>query len=424
MRKLFNWPVMGLASVLVLQASAAMAYETDNVNHILTLTPNVDINKTTTDMRNALGFLVKRPDKTTPWTLKLNPGQYVLSGQVTTNGLQNTVITSADLSQPAKLIKKPGWDSASSAEYLLFNTLCQNVQLIGLEFYGQTSFATNADSYWPDQGVYFGSCNVVKVDSNKFFNFGNAALRVATWERDPVAGVDSFKTLVNNNLFNNIYQTSTTVQDNIHGGTNASTWANNTFLNLRGSVKFASRTPGAGNIEFFNNVINGGDHFGLEINNYSNFNLRGNSISNIKSVAMNIYTGSIPGFPWGDNFTISGNTIDTVGRGIRFSHEPGSDGFQYVPQNLIIDSNTLNNVTDSPNIPAIMVINGNVNGVSITKNKLSNIANKKYISVSTGSTNVSILDNAVDGAAFGIQSSTLLNTTTSSVKTVLKTMAK
>ncbi len=401
MRKLFNWPVVGLASVLVLQASAALAYETDAVNHVVTLTPNTDMNKTTTDMRNALGFLVKRPDKTTQWTLKLNPGQYVLSGQVTTNGLQNTIITSADLTHPAQLLKKPGWDSATSAEYLLFNSMCQNVQLIGLEFYGQTSFAANADPYWPDQGVYFGSCNVVKVDSNKFFNFGNAALRVATWERDPIAGVDSFKTMVSNNLFNNIYQTSTTVQDNIHGGTNASTWLNNTFVNLRGSVKFASRTGGAGNIEFFNNVINGGDHFGLEINNYSKFNLRGNRISNIKSVAMNIYTGGTVDFPWGDNFTIANNIIDTVGRGIRYEHNP-----DYVPQNLVIDSNTLSNVNDVPNIPAIWVTNGNVNGVSITKNKLSNITNKKYIGVSTGSTNVSILDNTLDGLPFGTQSST------------------
>ncbi|MFX8692494.1 hypothetical protein ABTM44_18425, partial [Acinetobacter baumannii] len=81
-------------------------------------------------------------------------------------------------------------------------------------------------------------------------------------------GVNSFKTTVINNTFNNIYQTATTATDDIHGGTAYSSWINNTFNNLRGSIKFASRTPGAKTIEFVRNMVNGGDHFGLEINNY------------------------------------------------------------------------------------------------------------------------------------------------------------
>jgi len=50
-----------------------------------------------------------------------------------------------------------------------------------------------------------------------------------------------------------------------------------------------------------------------------------------------------------------------------------------------------------------MVINGKVNGVKITNNKLSAIASKTYIVVSQGSTNVSILSNLVDGMAYGPQ---------------------
>jgi hypothetical protein len=391
MRKSFRLPLAGLFSVMLLQLSA-FAYETDTVNRVVTLTPNADISKTTSDMRSAFSYLVNRADKTAQWTMKLNPGQYVLSGQVTTNGLKNTVITSADPLNPAQLIKKPGWDSATSAEYLLYNSACGNVTLSNIEFYGQTSFADNADPYWPDQGVYFGSCSVLKLDSNKFFNFGNAALRVATWERDANAGVNSFKTQVSNNIFDNFYQTSTTVQDNIHGGTAMSTWINNRFTRVHGSVKFASRTAGATNIEFFNNVIDTGEHFGLEINNYQNFNLKGNTIRNIASVAMNIYTGGTVDFPWGDNYSITNNTISSVGRGIRFSHED-----PYVPSNLIIDNNTLTDVHDVPNIPAIWVTNGNVNGLTITNNKLTSIANQKYIGITSGSTNVNILNNLAEG---------------------------
>jgi hypothetical protein len=405
MRKNFRYPVLSMITLTLLSlslslSSVAHAYDTDLVNHVVTVTPNTDLNKTTTDLRAAFTYLVKRTDQATPWTLKLNPGQFVLASQISTNGLQNTTITSADLTQPAQLIKKPGWDSATSAEYILYNSMCNHVTMTGVEFYGQTSFAGSAEPYWPDQGVYFGSCNVLKIDQNKFFNFGNSALRVSTWERDPVVGVDSFKTLVSNNVFNNFYQTTTTVQDNIHGGTAMSTWINNTFTNVHGSVKFASRTPGASNIEFFNNLIDTGEHFGLEINNYSNFSLKGNTIRNIGVVAMNIYTGAIPGFPWGDNFTIANNTIDNVGRGIRFCPGPGSDGFQYNPQNLVIDNNTLSNVHDEANQPAIMIINGNVNGVTITNNKMNGITDQKYISVTSGSTNVNVTGNLVDGMPY------------------------
>lgn len=393
---------LSLLALLMLQVPASFAYQTDNTAHTVTVSPAATPAATTTDLRNAFNFLVNRADKTTQWIMKFNPGKYTLTAQVSASGLQNTIVTSADPQQPAQLIKVAGWNSATSAEYLLSFRMCRSVQLLGMEFYGQTDFAKNADPYWPDQGVYFGSCNVVKVDSNKFYNFGNAALRVVTDARDPVPGVNSFKTMVSNNLFNNIYQTATTATDNIHGGTAQSTWLKNTFLNLRGSVKFASRTVGGQTIEFLSNVINGGDHFGLEINNYTDFKIQNNTIQNIKEVAMNIYTANVPNqFAWGDNFNISGNTIKTVGRGIRYAHNPYSSGFQNIPKNLVIDGNTLSDVRDPLNfVPAIWVTGGKVDMAKITNNKLSAIANKQYLDVIAGSTNVSIKGNTVDGAAY------------------------
>jgi len=406
-RKAFRLPLAALFFSVLLSQAPSHALVKDATNHVLTMSPSTSATTNTNELRSAMSFLASRPDKSTAWTLKLNPGKYSMSAQVSANGLQNVTITSADPAHPAQMVKMPGWDSATSAEYLLYMTMGKNVNLTNLEFYGQTSFSANANPYWPDQGIYFGSCDTVKVDHDKFYNFGNSALRVSTWERDPVTGVHSSNTTVTNNLFNNIYQTSTTVQDNIHGGSTHYLMQGNTFVNLRGSVKFASRTPGASDVHVINNTINGGDHFGLEINNYSNFEIRGNSISNIKSVAMNIYTGAIPGFPWGDNFTITGNTLKNVARGIRYSHEPGTDGVQNVPKNLVIDSNTLSGVTEaSGGIPAISEINGMVSGIKVTNNKLSSITNKKYISVTQGSTSVSILNNTVDGAAYGPQSTT------------------
>jgi len=394
--------LMGGSVIGGMFGGSGYAYTLDAPNHTVTLTPSTTFVKTTADLRAAFSYLTKRTDKDVQWKMLFSPGQYVLDGQVSVNGLTNVVITSSDTTNKAIISKKPTWDSATSAEYLLYNSQCSKVQLVGLEFKGQFDFSNGEPYYWPDQGVYFGSCSVVKIDSNKFSNFGNAALRVATWERDTVQGVNSFKTQVSNNTFDNFYQTSTTVQDNIHGGTSMSTWINNTFTRIHGSVKFASRTPGAGNIEFFSNTLDGGEHFGLEINNYNNFNLKGNTIRNIDSVAMNIYTAAIPGFPWGDNFSITGNSITNVGRGIRYSHEPATDGFNYTPTNLVIDNNTLDTVHDSPNIPAILVIGGPVNGVTISNNRLTNISNGKYITVSAGSTQTSADGNIVEGLLYAV----------------------
>jgi hypothetical protein len=411
MRNIFRFHLAAFFFSVLLLQSPSFAFQTDNVNHVIAISPSTSASQNTNEIRNAVNVLVNRSDKATHWTMKLAPGKYLLSAQISLQGLQNTSLTSADLTQPAKLVKMPGWNSASSAEYLLSFRLCKNVELIGMEFYGQTSFANDSNPNWPDQGVYFGSCDTVKVDQNKFFNIGNSALRVSTWEHDPVVGVHSFNTTVTNNTFNNIYQTSTTVQDNIHGGTSHYRMENNNFVNLRGSVKFASRTAGAEDVHVINNVINGGDHFGLEINNYNNFEIRGNIISNIKSVAVNIYTAAgIPGFSWGNNFTISGNTLKNVDRSIRYSHEPAANGFQNVPTNLAIESNALSFVTN-PNsfVAAIMVENGKVNGLSILSNKLNSISSKKYISVTQGSTLLSILNNTVNGTAFGPQTSTASN---------------
>lgn len=409
-RKSIRYSLLSAFSLLLVQLPS-FAYQVDKTNHSVSVSPGTSPAATTSDLRSAMSFLTNRADKDVLWTMNFAPGKYVLTGQITSSGLQNTILKS-DPQAPAQLIKMDGWDSATSSEYLMSFRLANKVQLLGFEFYGQTSFANNNNPVWPDQGVYVGSCNIVKVDGNKFFNFGNAALRVVTDARDPVAGVNSFKTQVSNNTFNNIYQTATTSTDKIHGGTAQSTWSNNKFYNLRGSIKFASRTPGAKTIEFVNNTVNGGDHFGLEIDNYNDFTIKGNTFQNIKQYAMTIYTNGsadimAKGFSWGDNFTIANNTIQNVAYAIRYAHNAFWDGTQNVPQNLVIDGNTISTVTNTTSyVPVIQVAGGIVNGAKITNNKMSGIINKKYISVQQGSTNVIITDNNVDGVAYGSQTAT------------------
>jgi hypothetical protein len=409
-RKAIRYSLLSALSLAMTQLPS-FAYQLDKTNRVINVAPGTSVSATTTDIQNAFSYLVNRADKTALWTMKFAPGKYVVSKTLRATGLKNTILTS-NPSSPAKIVKTSTWDDNTSGEYLLNFPFANNVQLLGFELYGHTSFANGNTPDWGDQGVYFGSGNIVKVDSNKFYNFGNAALRVVTDARDPVPGVNSFRTQVSNNLFNNIYQTATTSIDKIHGGTAISTWTKNTFVNLRGSIKFASRTPGAKTIEFSNNVVNGGDHFGLEIDNYSDFTIKGNTFQNIKEYAMTIYTNGSgelmkSGFPWGDNFSIVGNTIKNVAYAIRYAHKPFWDGTQNIPKNLVIDGNTISNVTNTTSyVPLIYVGGGVFNGVKITNNKMSAIANKKYFSVQSGSTNVSILNNMVDGVAYGAQTTT------------------
>lgn len=401
-RSSLTLPILMLLALLLqfMPGLEARAYQIDKTRRTIVVGPAGDYTK---DIRSAIAYLVNRPDKDQKWTLRMNPGRYNLTLPMYSVGLRNVDIIS-NKDNPAVIAKASNF---SGSEYLFYARMCSDVRLYGLTFYGKTTFASNKNPVWSDQGVFLGSCNRVIVDWSKFYNFGNAALRVTTSEMDPVKGVNSFNTRVTNNIFNNIYQISTTSNSNQHGATANYTFQYNTIANLRASVKFASRTPGAKNVKVLNNIFNGADIYALEIDNYSDFEIRGNTIQNVKNVAVNIYTNTRApkGFHWGDNFNISSNTLKNVVRGIRFSPDKFSDGYTFIPRNLIISGNTLTGVTTTTKyLPAISVANGKVNGVKITSNKLNSISNKNYIGVSSGSTNVTRLDNQAEGAAYGPQS--------------------
>ncbi len=413
-KPIYHYPVrLGAAcaiSVMALSAAPAFAYQLDAPNRTLNVAPGASPNETTNDLKGAFNYLVNRSDKANQWTVKFAPGNYYIVSQIPIRNLENTVLQ-GDPNKPAKLIKDKTFNSATAGEYLLNFQFGKKLSMNGLQFYGQTSFAASLAPVWPDQGVYFGSCNGVTVQKNSFYNFGNAALRVTTTERDPVPGVNSFNTVVANNLFNNIYQISTTPNDEIHGGSTNYVLQNNVFYNLRGSIKFASRTAGAKNVKILNNKVNGGDHYAFEINNYDDMEIRGNSLQNLKEFAINIYNNprASQSFNWGNNFIIADNLINTVGRGIRFSTEPYADGTLVTPSNVTFTNNSLDKVTDTSGLPAIAQVNGTIKGLTITSNKFNNITNKKYIGYNAASSNVTYFNNQANGQPYGPQQSTTSN---------------
>jgi hypothetical protein len=377
----------------------ATPYTVDQRNKIVTVSPNVK--DVTGAVNSALAYLINRPDKNVRWTLKFLPGKYVLTKHMYADKLENVSLVS-DRTNPAVMIKSP----TAQGEYLYYSRFSKNVSLTGFKFYGKTDFKNSLDPVWPDQGLYFGSCNGITLDRNNFYNFGNAALRVTTTESDPVRGVNSFNTTVTNNYFNNVYQISTTSNDEIHGATANYVFQSNTVNNLRGSVKFASRTAGARNVKVLGNVISGGDHYGLEIDNYSDFEISGNRIENIKEYAINVYTNprAPKGFVWGNNFFIKSNTISNVGRGIRFSPEPYADGYTFVPTNVAIENNVLSGVRDgNTSIPAISIINGKVNTLRIVGNKMTGVASRNYIRIVPGSTGVTLAGNYAENTLLALK---------------------
>lgn len=375
----------------------------DQTAKTVTVAPIGDV---TTALNNALNFLINRTDKTTLWKVNFAAGTYTITKPLFADKLMN-VSFNASPSTPALLKKSPSF----AGEYLFYSRFSKNITIDGLQFYGITKtynpndYNSNSNPVWSDQGVYFGSANGITVTNSKFYDFGNAALRITTSETDPVLGVNSFNTTVTNNYFENNFQISTTSNSEKHGASANYLFQNNQMVNMHGSLKFASRTAGATNLKILNNKILGSDHAGIEICSYSNVEISGNEISNVKNIPINIYTNdsAVKGFPWGDNLTIRNNKIHHSYNGIRLSFNAYKDKYKYIPSQINITDNEINDIYD-PSRPnsttsAIYIINGSAKKVVITGNKLNRIASKNYFSFATG-TGVTILNNSVDNASY------------------------
>lgn len=404
LKEKLSWVLAAGAMLAICQTPAhavmtAQGYDLDKDNHLITVSPTGDVTK---QVNAALSYLILRSDQATKWTLKFNPGQYMMSGHMYADKLQNVDLVS-DWANPAKIIKSP---TAYANEYMLYCRYGRNITVRGLSFYGKTkvydvaNYATTTGPVWNDQGLYFASGSNITVDHNRFYDIGNGAVRITTADNDPVTGVNSFNASVTNNWFQNIYQVTTTSNTQTHGGTANFLFYNNNLKDLRGSIKFASRTAGATNVKASNNTIFNSSRDGFEISSYVNVELSYNRMLNITNNAINAYTNdrATPGFNWGDGIVIKNNVIDTAARALYFGAAPYSDGFKPTPHNVLISSNTISNIS-GPSY-AIMASGGAFAGLTINNNKLNNITSKKYVFVQPGSTQVAVTGNTVDSAGY------------------------
>jgi hypothetical protein len=379
---------------LVSQAAAPL-YTLDTKTHTLTIHNTGDAS---TQINSALNYLATRTDKSTPWIMKFDGGKYLLTKRIGADKLQNITLLS-EPKNPAILVKDPSFAN----EYLFYTRFSQNITIKGFDFYG-LSRVYNASNYtsdptapvWRDQGLYFGSSNGVIVNMNRFFSFGNAAIRITTTEADPVRGVNSFNSQVTQNYFNNVFQVTTTSNDLVHGGTSNYLFQGNTFDYLRGSVKFASRTPGATNVQIRHNSIRSSNTDGLEIVGYSNLEVSNNVFENITRNAINCYSNerASAGFQWGDNLIFKNNTINNTGGGFRISADATADGFQPVLNRVSFTDNQFSNLTG--NAPAITLLNSSFPGLKILNNQFSNIPSKTYVYIPKKSNDITMNGNQAD----------------------------
>jgi len=376
-------------------AAPPPAYSLDLRQHSITIHNTGDA---ANQINSALTYLANRSDQDTPWTVRFDGGKYVLNRTIGANYLKNVTLLS-DRKSPAILVK----GSNFASEYLFYTRFSHNVSIKGFDFYG-LSRVYNPNNYlpgstvrvWNDQGLYFGSSNGVVVNMNRFFSFGNAAVRITTTERDPVRGVNSFNSEVTQNYFNNVFQVTTTSNDTIHGGSANYLFQGNTFDDLRGSVKFASRTAGATNVTIRHNNIRSSSTDGLEIVGYVNMDISNNTFQNIARNAINCYSNGLAttGFQWGDNLTFRNNIVNNTGGGFRFSADAYADGFMPVPANVTFSNNRFSNLTG--NAPVITLLKSSFPGLTITDNTFSNIPSKKYVYLQQQSPNMTFANNKAE----------------------------
>lgn len=272
-------------------------------------------------LNQAVNYLLNREDKTVQWRLILGGGDYVARSTIRFDRLKNVHILGSANSRPA--FQKP---AGGGGEYLASCLYCEGVTVDGLSFQGRTRVYDPANVQWGDQGLFWASTKNCVIRNSAFADFGNAAIRMTTYFRDPVLGINSFDNRVEFNTFRNIQQITTTSDGTLdHGGSANYYVVGNTFSDLRGAIKFASRVPVSGAHALFNRVLNG-DHYGFDISGYDDIEIVGNQVSNVKGWGISLSTNNRvkkdAEFAWAARTEIRNNEISNAQGGVSFYNAP------------------------------------------------------------------------------------------------------
>jgi hypothetical protein len=245
-----------------------------------------------------------------------------------------------------------------------------------------------------DDGLRVGSCHNVLVEHCSYYHFGDTLFRLQTNvadysaampNGDANAGVNTGQVVFFKNYAFNCYQSSSTTNDYVHGGAKDVWFIHNEFDHLRGSVKFASRTPGAKNLFLLNNIINGSNNHGFELDSYSNVHIIGNELKDIinQGIFMLPNNGTAGTFGLGivgftfDGLYIQGNTFDNVGYGqgalacLRMDMDQWKDGTLFNYYGVTIRDNIVKNIANPAHV-GFNFVSGSYVNVDISRNDFQN----------------------------------------------------
>jgi predicted outer membrane repeat protein len=439
---------MTLKASSVVTVNCLKSYSIDATNHIIQVTGRVGSLPVT--IPTVVQFLNQRPDKSVRWTVRFdNQADYLVKQTVIFDELRNVSLWS-DLLHPANFKKDPA--ALATTEYLWRCLHCEDVTIEGFRFEGVTGVAdANGDiaipfdpfaPNWADQGVFLPSTHRVTVLHNGFYNIGNGALRVTTYWADPIdathPAINCLDNVVQENLFKNIYQVTTTSDGPAnhihhgHGGCRNLNVIGNTFRNIHGGLKFASRvgdtlhvpaTQNAGHVLVSNNKFYGSEHLALDISGYSDIEISDNYFQDIAHNIASIYTNynADNAFQWGDDIRFLRNTAVNIGGGIYFGNSaypannaPYTNGEQFVANRFRFENNVLTGVVQNVEVPEVkdgqkvwtkmqenLFSGSNINGMSFQNNQISQMALPKYMfTLPSSITNVTIAGNTLDGVRF------------------------
>ncbi|RJG48462.1 right-handed parallel beta-helix repeat-containing protein [Motilimonas pumila] len=232
------------------------------------------------------------------------------------------------------------------------------------------------DYHWDNFGVHFLGAEDLTIKNSRFLNFGNTALLITSDHNAVIPNsehsklslaevlvtenrVNSRNVIVSNNLFKNSYQVSTTngwgKGAKAVGGVEDITFINNTFENLRGCLKLASRVQVKG-------ARLQGNKFkacsGIQIVSYSDVSILDNQFEDIDGWVLSAYPNmanvnkskgnqnKIVPYPigWG-NISFSNNEVNSAKGGVRFQASfAGEQKARDFVSGIEIKGNTFNKV--------------------------------------------------------------------------------
>lgn len=287
---------------------------------------------------------------------------------------------------PQTILKKSASFSGTSIFSMTVagNVTLEGGTLIGLNADQSLGIQAGDDLYRVSGARHVGIYGV------RFKNCGDSAWRLSTGTNDyaartasnPKDGVNTHNITAIGNYVLNCFQTSSTTDDLLHGGSRNYSFINNTIENLGGSIKFASRAPGAENIIIMGNTINKSHTHGFEIDSTSNMIIANNVLNDIDKhgiyIASNGLAG-IAGFDWG-NIKIHHNIFNVVGsdstsgafyRGVYIQPDLYSPAYLFDVEGLEITDNIFNDMTNQYSL-GINLVAGSYKGLKINRNQFNN----------------------------------------------------